>query len=164
MMIIIVVLNCHGIGTRGEVLHDSLPAFSIFLCDTGVDAAMLQEVWASPGASLPENHPFLLLWPEVHLMCMAIQYDPVCPNTSHNYICAYMETNSKLIEKEEQLNHTLHDIYEHERVLFNRTTVFTGDIKVLKIHHGLYRECPDFKQLYEYLSDTTQYIVSKSFL
>ena len=67
-----------------------------------------------------------------------------------------METNSKLIEKEEQLNNTLHDLYDHERVLFNRTTVFTGDIKVLNIHHGLYDKCPDFKELYEYLSDVTR--------
>ena len=32
--------------------------------------------------------------------------------------------------------------------------MFTGDIKVLNIHHGLYQHCSDFKNLYEYLLDT----------
>ena len=64
------------------------------------------------------------------------------------------DISPKSIEREERLNHPLHDIYDHERVLFSRTTVFTGDIKVLNIHSDLYLKCSDFKNLYEYLLDT----------
>ena len=64
------------------------------------------------------------------------------------------EVPHTVIEREERLNHPLHDIFDHERVLFSRTTVFTGDIKVLNINHGLYSNCSDFKNLYEYLLDT----------
>ena len=102
-----------------------------------------------------ENHPFLLLWPEVHIMCVASQYDPA-RDMSHpsGDTCMIADISPKSMEREERLNHPLHDIYDHERVLFSRTTVFTGDIKVLNIHSDLYRKCPDFKNLYEYLLDT----------
>ena len=119
--------------------------------------AMPQEAWRSlhlEDRDSDENHPFLLLWPEVHLMCMAIQYDPARTATEDNDMCMTMEVSTKEVEREDKLNHPLHDIYDHERVLFSRTTVFTGDIKVLNIHHGLYYHCPDFKNLYEYLLDT----------
>ena len=101
-----------------------------------------------------ENHPFLLLWPEVQLLCMASQYDPARTAPLDGTTCMIAEVPHTVIEREERLNHPLHDIFDHERVLFSRTTVFTGDIKVLNIHHGLYSNCSDFKNLYEYLLDT----------
>ena len=119
--------------------------------------AMPQEAWRSlrlEDRDSDENHPFLLLWPEVHLMCMAIQYDPARTATDDNDMCMIVEVSTKEIEREERLHNPLHDIYSHERVLFSRTTVFTGDIKVLNINLGLYYHCSDFKNLYEYLLDT----------
>ena len=101
-----------------------------------------------------ENHPFLLLWPEVQLLCMASQYDPARTAPLDGTTCMIAEVPHTVIEREERLNHPLHDIFDHERVLFSRTTVFTGDIKVLNINHGLYSNCSDFKNLYEYLLDT----------
>ena len=110
--------------------------------------AMPQEAWRSlrlEDRDSDENHPFLLLWPEVHLMCMAVQYDPARTATDDNDMCMIVEVSTKEIEREERLHNPLHDIYSHERVLFSRTTVFTGDIKVLNVNPGLYYHCPDFK-------------------
>ena len=99
-----------------------------------------------------DDHPFLLLWPETHLLCIASQHDPARAAPYDITSCMTTEPTTKAIEREERLNDPLHDIYDHERELFSRTTVYTGDIKVLNIHADLYPHCPDFKDLYEYLS------------
>ena len=53
----------------------------------------------------------------------------------------------------ETLNHALYEISSHERIAFSCTSVFTGDLKVLNIHVGLYKNCSDFKILCRYLTD-----------
>ena len=101
-----------------------------------------------------DDHPFLLLWPDVHLLCIASQYDPARATTYDIETCMTTDEALKAIEREERLNSPLHDTIHHELILFSRTTVYTGDVKVLNIHADLYSQCPDFKLLYEYLTQT----------
>eukprot|EP01052_Picozoa_sp_SAG31_P034092 SAG31_NODE_3934_length_3737_cov_14.336998_1_plen_115_part_00 len=54
---------------------------------------------------------------------------------------------------EDKLNDERHSVTNEETVLFSRSTIYIGEISVLKIHKGLYPHCPEFKALYKYLAD-----------
>jgi transposase InsO family protein len=105
-----------------------------------------------------QEHPFLLLWPTAHLLVAAYQHGPsyasaVEDTNPIDVLATYIEENDKWIKKEERLNSLDVDYDSHERVLFSRTTVFTGDITVMTVTKELYPKCQDFGTLYKYLQD-----------
>ena len=109
------------------------------------------------------EHPFLLLWPDVRLLLVAHQYcasaaSVISSEDSHNDLnrpgCLFLDTgNCKNYLTEDKLNDPNSDLEPHERVLFSRKSVYTGDLKVLNIHKELYTHCDEFKLLYHYLND-----------
>ena len=77
----------------------------------------------------------------------------ITPTDQSDILAVFVEQNDKWIQKEENLNDSDNDVEAYERVLFSRTTVFTGDITVMTVTKELYPKCSDFGTLYKYLQD-----------
>ena len=82
-------------------------------------------------ADSDKEHLFLLLWPTAHILIMAYQQQQpytadVDDMDQSNILAMFMEQHDKWIQKEDKLNNPDHDLESYERVLFSRTTVFTG--------------------------------------
>ena len=100
------------------------------------------------------NHPFLMLWPDVHLLLTAHQHcaaaSTVIPFEGNGPIddrdLFTLNTDIlKWMETEDTLNDANSEMDFHERVLFSRTSVYVGNVTTVNIHKGLYAHCPDFE-------------------
>ena len=104
---------------------------------------MLDEAWRPlrlEDQDSDENYPFLLLWPEVHLLSVASQFDPARTAPYKFDMSAVSDSIAKLFEQEDRLNNPLHEIYNHERILLVEQG-FHWRFKVQNISADLYSAC-----------------------
>eukprot|EP01052_Picozoa_sp_SAG31_P022412 SAG31_NODE_1782_length_7281_cov_5.022139_1_plen_570_part_00 len=106
-----------------------------------------------------ENSPFLVMWPELHLLCNVSWFDEESLDresfTPGNFTSIFSKEELEEIARIEELDSMPGNSWTHESVLFALPTLLPGERKVLKIHSGLYPKCKDFADLHAFLKDVS---------